>query len=143
MESVPWNFDWYNLSLFDYYDKIYRQLSDHRFGGFFSRFSPKLMIRDPELIKRVLVKDFEYFHDRGDVIFDENEPITMHMFSAPGYFWRSWYFMSDSIYDVIFCLLCCCSGVDCDSKLASKRVKCGKNLLAEFHIINTYEEWFQ
>lgn len=53
------------------------------------RFTPKLMVRDPDLIKRILIKDFDRFRDRGDVTFDENEPITMHLFTASGDFWRS------------------------------------------------------
>uniref|UniRef100_A0AAT9UTH1 Cytochrome P450 6PW3 n=1 Tax=Maconellicoccus hirsutus TaxID=177089 RepID=A0AAT9UTH1_MACHI len=89
VESHPLDLDWYKSAGIDYYAKIYRQLEGHKFGGFFSRFAPKLMIRDPELIKNVLIKDFDYFHDRGDTTFDENEPLTMNMFSAPGTLWRN------------------------------------------------------
>ncbi|XP_065206672.1 uncharacterized protein LOC135836028 [Planococcus citri] len=80
--------DWYNLPQGEYFTKIYHRLKGHKFGGFYARFAPKLMIRDPELIKHILIKDFDYFHDRGDTVFDENEPITTHMFSAPGPLWK-------------------------------------------------------
>lgn len=38
--------------------------------GIYLFFKPALLLRDPELIKRVLVTDFEHFHDRG-VHYDE------------------------------------------------------------------------
>lgn len=49
----------------DFYRKIYNQLAGHRYGGLFQMRTPYLMIRDPELIGHVLIKDFSYFPDRG------------------------------------------------------------------------------
>lgn len=89
VKSSNFELAWYHVPFFDYYAKIYNQLSGHKFGGCFTRFKPQIMIRDPELIKQILIKDFHYFHDRGGVSYDENEPITMHIFSAPGAVWKS------------------------------------------------------
>ncbi|XP_065205804.1 uncharacterized protein LOC135835465 [Planococcus citri] len=81
--------DWYNLPEVKYYSRIYHRLEGHKFGGFYHKFVPKLMVRDPELIKRILIKDFEYFNKRaGIVVHDEKEPLTMHMYHAHGPFWK-------------------------------------------------------
>uniref|UniRef100_A0AAT9UTE7 Cytochrome P450 6PW4 n=1 Tax=Maconellicoccus hirsutus TaxID=177089 RepID=A0AAT9UTE7_MACHI len=89
VESHLFDFDWHNLPAIELYGNIYRQLEGQRFGGCYVRFTPKLMVRDPELIKKILIKDFDHFLDRGDVSFDENEPITMHLFNASGMVWRN------------------------------------------------------
>ncbi|XP_065202850.1 cytochrome P450 6k1-like [Planococcus citri] len=81
--------DWYNLPEVKYYSQIYHRLEGHKFGGFYHKFVPKLMVRDPELVKRILIKDFDYFYKRGgSVIYDEKEPLTMHLFDAYGPFWK-------------------------------------------------------
>ena len=41
----------------------YRKLEGHKYGGAFKFGKPALVIRDPELIKDVLVREFTSFHD--------------------------------------------------------------------------------
>lgn len=53
------------LSMADYLTKIYNEYKDARMIGVFSRKTPALVLRDPELIKDVLIKDFTKFADRG------------------------------------------------------------------------------
>ncbi|KAB0797625.1 hypothetical protein PPYR_08618 [Photinus pyralis] len=48
---------------------LYKQF-DAAFFGMYMLHKPVLVIRDPELIKKVLVKDFHHFHDRS-VLYDE------------------------------------------------------------------------
>ena len=88
VDSYIFDFEWYKTPWTDYYSKIYHLLRGHKFGGCFSKFTPQLMIRDPQLIKHVLIKDFDYFQDRGDVSIDDNEPLTIHLFTAPGPLWK-------------------------------------------------------
>lgn len=76
------------ISFFDHYAKIYNQLQGHKFGGSFWNFQPQIVVRDPELIKCILTKDFENFRDRGNVIYDDQDPLTKHLFSAPGDLWK-------------------------------------------------------
>jgi len=45
------------------YRDIYWKLDGHKYGGVFKFGKPALLIRDPELIKDVLVRDFTSFHD--------------------------------------------------------------------------------
>ncbi|XP_026810290.1 probable cytochrome P450 6a13 [Rhopalosiphum maidis] len=49
----------------EFYNKIYYEFVGHRYGGLFQMRTPYLMIRDPELINDVLIKDFSSFADRG------------------------------------------------------------------------------
>ncbi|KAG0719717.1 Cytochrome P450 3A11 [Chionoecetes opilio] len=45
-------------------DKFYRQLRNHKIWGLYEFFTPALMIVDPELLKHIMVKDFDHFADR-------------------------------------------------------------------------------
>lgn len=42
--------------------------------------NPTLLIRDPALIKDILVKEFSTFHDRGFFMNEEREPLTSNVF---------------------------------------------------------------
>ncbi|XP_049830716.1 cytochrome P450 6k1-like isoform X2 [Schistocerca gregaria] len=66
---------------------IYNQLPRERYVGFYGFRRPLLLIRDPELIRHVLVKDFGTFHDRGMFI-DDEEPLNKHLFFLAGKKWR-------------------------------------------------------
>jgi hypothetical protein len=45
------------------YDCNYRKLDGHKYGGAFKLSTPALIVRDPELIKDILVREFTSFHD--------------------------------------------------------------------------------
>lgn len=76
------------VALFDHYARIYEELSEHEYGGSFLGFRPQFVVREPELIKHILIKDFNQFRDRGSVNYDQYDPITHHIFSVPGDIWR-------------------------------------------------------
>lgn len=57
---------------------LYNQMKTPFFGIFILD-KPVLIVRDPELVKAVLVKDFDYFHDRTIHSDVKNEPLTAHM----------------------------------------------------------------
>lgn len=50
--------------LMESFNRIYRQFSDKKLCGFYQLRMPFLMIRDPELISKIMIKDFSYFTDR-------------------------------------------------------------------------------
>uniref|UniRef100_A0A1L8E4M3 Putative cytochrome n=1 Tax=Nyssomyia neivai TaxID=330878 RepID=A0A1L8E4M3_9DIPT len=57
--------------------------------GFYATTKPGLMIRDPEIVRLILIRDFQYFHDRG-VYMDENvDPLSGHLFSLNGEKWKN------------------------------------------------------
>ncbi|XP_021923332.1 probable cytochrome P450 6a14 [Zootermopsis nevadensis] len=68
---------------------IYKELEGHRYGGMYIFTKPSLILRDPDLIKDILVKDFSTFHDRGFYMNEEIEPLTGHLFMLPGKRWRN------------------------------------------------------
>lgn len=76
------------VPLVKYHAKIYEELAPHKFGGYFNFLTPVLVIRDPDLIKNVLTKDFHYFMNRGSGFIDENEPLTLHLFNLSGERWK-------------------------------------------------------
>ncbi|XP_023717570.1 cytochrome P450 9e2 isoform X2 [Cryptotermes secundus] len=59
----------------DYILRMYRQLEDHPYGGVFSFMQPVIILRDPELIQRVTVKDFDHFTDHRSFFDEATEPL--------------------------------------------------------------------
>lgn len=67
----------FRKSLLERYQELYHHLDPHPYAGVFLAHKPSVMIRDPDLIKAVLVKDFAYFHDRMIAgICKKTEPIA-------------------------------------------------------------------
>ncbi|XP_026748483.2 cytochrome P450 6B6-like [Galleria mellonella] len=69
--------------------EMYNKYSNERVVGFYRGTKPELIIRDPELVKRILVTDFGSFFYRGflpnkDVI----EPTLRHLFASEGDLWK-------------------------------------------------------
>jgi cytochrome P450 family 9 len=54
--------------------EIYNTFKGHSFYGVYEFLTPMIVLRDPELIKRVTVKDFEHFLDRRNIFSEETEP---------------------------------------------------------------------
>ena len=57
-------------------------------AGFFTLFSPSLIATDLELLKLILVKDFNSFIDRGVYVNEEKEPLSGTLFAIEGEKWR-------------------------------------------------------
>ncbi|KAJ4428844.1 hypothetical protein ANN_25837 [Periplaneta americana] len=55
--------------------KYYNELKDHQYGGIFFFQRPALLIRDPELIKTITIKDFDSFTDHMPMFSDLSDPI--------------------------------------------------------------------
>lgn len=54
---------------------MYKELDGAKFGGYFDLRRPTLMVRDPELIKQIMVKDFASFTDNISVASEKNDPM--------------------------------------------------------------------
>ena len=69
---------------------VYNRLKGHKYGGVYEFLNPILVIRDPELIKMVTVKDFEHFLDHRTLFTEEIEPLfgkaLLHLKGKPFYF---------------------------------------------------------
>ncbi|XP_077285097.1 cytochrome P450 6B7-like [Arctopsyche grandis] len=79
----------YKKSMKDVYQSAYNQFPDEKYVGMFNMGRPELLIRDPELIKSILVKDFDHFYDR----FFENvrlyEPLSANVINLTGERWKT------------------------------------------------------
>ncbi|EAT32869.1 AAEL014892-PA [Aedes aegypti] len=70
--------------------RIYNEFKARKLpiGGTVLFLVPSTVVVDPDLIKAMLVKDFNFFHDRGVYNNPEVDPLTGHLFSLEGQAWR-------------------------------------------------------
>jgi cytochrome P450 len=69
--------------------RIYNEHSDKPYVGIFSFDKPSLLIRDPELVKNILVKGFQTFMDRIFSFEEQVDPLTgTNLFALKGQLWR-------------------------------------------------------
>jgi cytochrome P450 family 6 len=71
------------------YKEHYKKLDGEKYGGIYAFTKPKLILRDPDIIKNILVKDFFSFHDHTLFTDEEIEPLSGHLFLLRGYKWRN------------------------------------------------------
>lgn len=62
-----WSIDFFRHKLCNLQD-IYDEFGGAPHGGYYQGAKPFLMIKDPELVRRVLIKDFAHFADRNPVV---------------------------------------------------------------------------
>ncbi|XP_024216018.2 cytochrome P450 6a9 [Halyomorpha halys] len=70
------------------WDRIYKQLENEKYGGFYQAILPMLMIRDPEYINVVLKTSFEHFSDRVFLVDEKTNPLDQHLFFIRGKKWK-------------------------------------------------------
>lgn len=68
--------------------RAYRS-STEPFLGVYGVFRPILFIRDPELVRTILIKDFAHFSDRGVHCNEDYDPLSAHLFTLTGQKWRN------------------------------------------------------
>lgn len=61
----------------------------NKFCGFYFMGDPRLIILDLELIKNILIKDFNHFVDRGLFHNEKDDPLSAHLFAIEGDKWRT------------------------------------------------------
>ncbi|KAL1509571.1 hypothetical protein ABEB36_004284 [Hypothenemus hampei] len=77
------------LSLGDFVKYAYDSFGKSRYGGVFNFNRPTLIIKDPELIKQITIKDFDHFTDRRSFANPETEPLwSKNLDSLTGQKWR-------------------------------------------------------
>ncbi|KAJ0170112.1 hypothetical protein K1T71_014040 [Dendrolimus kikuchii] len=92
----PWPFVGNNFQVFflkksisELAEEYYWRYPDEKVLGFYRALKPELIIRDPELVKRVLIQDFPYFHSRGMLPDKKDvEPLMRNLFTAEGDYWK-------------------------------------------------------
>ncbi|XP_069676196.1 cytochrome P450 9e2-like isoform X2 [Periplaneta americana] len=77
------------LSFPDFINDLYKRLEGHKYGGVYEFLNPVIMIRDPELLKNVTVKDFEFFLNHRNPFSEEVEPLFgKGLFNLQGQKWK-------------------------------------------------------
>ncbi|KAF7395383.1 hypothetical protein HZH68_009433 [Vespula germanica] len=78
------------ISMGDYLKELYDkpEFKNEPLIGIFTRRTPILIVKDPEMIKDVLIKDFSKISDRGITVFEKIEPLSQHLFSLEPKRWR-------------------------------------------------------
>ncbi|XP_071514189.1 cytochrome P450 3A24-like isoform X1 [Panulirus ornatus] len=75
-------------SMAEFDQMLYEKYGGKKFCGYYEFTQPCLMIGDPEILKHVMVKDFDHFTDRSFVTF--NEPVMDHMLlGLKGGMWKA------------------------------------------------------
>lgn len=67
---------------------IYKQTTEP-FLGIYLFFRPALLVRDAELVKNMLTKDFQHFHDRGVYCDPKRDKMSANLFALPGEEWKT------------------------------------------------------
>jgi cytochrome P450 family 6 len=66
--------------------EVHLNFAGHKLVGLYRGFQPVILVRDPELIKHVLVKDFQIFQDRGMSV--SRSKLSNNLFAADGETWK-------------------------------------------------------
>ncbi|KAG5677849.1 hypothetical protein PVAND_007569 [Polypedilum vanderplanki] len=69
----------------NFYDEIKAQ---GKFGGIYFFTRPAIVVTDLDLVKKILIKDFSYFHDRGMYYNVKDDPLSGHLLNLEGDKWK-------------------------------------------------------
>ncbi|CAH0564730.1 unnamed protein product [Brassicogethes aeneus] len=84
-----WATFWKKESFAEFTKHVYDQVPNVRYSGFYQFSIPTLLLKDPELIKQITVKDFDHFLDHRTFIPEESDPLWgKNLFSLKGQRWR-------------------------------------------------------
>lgn len=73
----------------DQLKRFYDELAPHPVAGIFKMSRPHLLLRDPALIQRILIKDFAHFENHGIQIDEKLDPLNLHIFNIEGTRWKN------------------------------------------------------
>lgn len=72
-----------------YMQNLYERFSDYKYFGFFDFINPVIMVRDPELISTIAIKNFDNFTDHRGFVDEKLDPLMgQNLFSLRGDYWR-------------------------------------------------------
>jgi cytochrome P450 family 6 len=77
-----------NIGIQSQITKLHKTFEGHKLGGLYGFGLRFLLVRDPDLIRDIIVKDFDHFHDRGLNVSENGDPLDLHLFSQSGATWR-------------------------------------------------------
>ncbi|XP_057336044.1 cytochrome P450 6B5-like [Microplitis mediator] len=68
---------------------IYDNYPDEPYVGIYELRTPVLLLRNPEIIKLVLIKDFSHFQGRGIAMNENSDPLSANLINLTGTKWRT------------------------------------------------------
>lgn len=71
-----------------HWHRIYKETEGHKYVGYYRFHRPMFLVRDPELVKHILTKDFPYFSDRFSYLANPRDLLTQHLFTEEGDKWK-------------------------------------------------------
>ncbi|XP_046823342.1 cytochrome P450 6a2-like isoform X1 [Vespa crabro] len=78
----------HKINMTEYLINIYNFYKDERYIGIFFRSRPILILRDPQLIKNILIRDFSSFPQRAVDVTEKVEPLTQNLIYLDAHRWR-------------------------------------------------------
>lgn len=72
----------------EFFVRSYKKFKNCKFYGLYIFHRPVIVINDPNLIKAILVKDFNKFIDRGWYTNEETDPLSLELFLSRGQKWK-------------------------------------------------------
>lgn len=72
----------------DVFQRLYDSTKEP-FVGMYGIFRPFLLVRDPEFIRTILIKDFSIFANRGFAVNEDFDPLSGHLFSLEDQKWKN------------------------------------------------------
>lgn len=75
-------------SMLEQLQKYYNMFPNEPLVGLFARTTPVLMIKDPDIIKEILIKDFSQWMYRNRKIHEKTEPLSQHLVSLEPKSWK-------------------------------------------------------
>ncbi|KAF7286475.1 hypothetical protein GWI33_005114 [Rhynchophorus ferrugineus] len=95
-QSKPWLLlgdTWITLfkrkSFSEFTEWLYNMHPNSRYSGCYQFYIPTLVLRDPELVKQITVRDFDHFTDHRTFIDSDDDPLwSRNLFSLKGQRWR-------------------------------------------------------
>lgn len=81
----------FGLNIYELYNQAAAtaEVASQHLVGVYLLWRPALLLRDPQLIRRVLGSDFAHFHDRGVYSRPLADPISDNLFAMTGQRWRT------------------------------------------------------
>ncbi|KAK9501862.1 hypothetical protein O3M35_012512 [Rhynocoris fuscipes] len=73
----------------DYHEEICNRFPNEPVIGFYDFSKPLLIVKDVDLLEKIMIKDFLHFTDRGLEIDEETNPLDVNLFTMSGTRWRA------------------------------------------------------
>jgi cytochrome P450 family 6 len=79
------------LTIGEQFQELYKELKSrgHKHGGVYLGTRPFYMAVDPEIVKHIMLKDFQHFVNHGNFIDEKHDPLSGHLFNLEDTKWRN------------------------------------------------------